>query len=72
VRARGIIAMTTGNHAQAVAYHAAALGIAATIVMLSSRDKARLRWKCQAEEMLAAFKADGFAPVRIASGNAIE
>jgi threonine dehydratase len=32
-RARGVIAMSTGNHAQAVAYHAARLGIAATIVM---------------------------------------
>ena len=32
-RARGVIAMSAGNHAQAVAYHAAALGIPATIVM---------------------------------------
>ena len=32
-RARGVIAMSAGNHAQAVAYHAASLGIAATIVM---------------------------------------
>ena len=32
-RARGVIAMSAGNHAQAVAYHAAKLGIAATIVM---------------------------------------
>jgi threonine dehydratase len=32
-RGRGVIAMSAGNHAQAVAYHAAALGIAATIVM---------------------------------------
>src|SRR6185312_1188834 len=32
-RARGVIAMSAGNHAQAVAYHAAALRIAATIVM---------------------------------------
>src|SRR3954471_8431576 len=32
-RARGVIAMSAGNHAQAVAYHAAALAIAATIVM---------------------------------------
>jgi threonine dehydratase len=29
----GVIAMSAGNHAQAVAYHAALLGIAATIVM---------------------------------------
>src|SRR4029078_5529883 len=32
-RARGVIAMSAGNHAQAVAYHAAGFGIAATIVM---------------------------------------
>jgi threonine dehydratase len=30
---RGVIAMSAGNHAQAVAYHAAAMNIAATIVM---------------------------------------
>ncbi|MBB3184230.1 threonine dehydratase [Halomonas fontilapidosi] len=32
-RARGVIAMSAGNHAQAVAYHATRLGIHATIVM---------------------------------------
>jgi threonine dehydratase len=32
-RARGVIAMSAGNHAQAVAYHAARLSTAATIVM---------------------------------------
>src|SRR5262245_36523842 len=32
-KSRGVIAMSAGNHAQAVAYHAARLGIAATIVM---------------------------------------
>jgi threonine dehydratase len=32
-RKRGVIAMSAGNHAQGVAYHAARLGIAATIVM---------------------------------------
>jgi threonine dehydratase len=32
-RRRGVIAMSAGNHAQAVAYHAKRLGIAATIVM---------------------------------------
>jgi threonine dehydratase len=32
-RACGVIAMSAGNHAQAVAYHAARLGIDATIVM---------------------------------------
>lgn len=32
-RKQGVIAMSAGNHAQAVAYHAARLGIPATIVM---------------------------------------
>jgi threonine dehydratase len=32
-RARGVIAMSAGNHAQGVAYHAQRLGIAASIVM---------------------------------------
>jgi threonine dehydratase len=32
-RAGGVIAMSAGNHAQGVAYHAARLGIPATIVM---------------------------------------
>ena len=32
-RKRGVVAMSAGNHAQSVAYHAARLGIPATIVM---------------------------------------
>jgi threonine dehydratase len=32
-RRRGVIAMSAGNHAQAVAYHAASLGIPASVVM---------------------------------------
>jgi threonine dehydratase len=32
-KARGVIAMSAGNHAQAVAYHAGRMGIPATIVM---------------------------------------
>jgi threonine dehydratase len=32
-RKRGVVAMSAGNHAQALAYHAKRLGIAATIVM---------------------------------------
>ena len=35
-RAAGVIAMSAGNHAQAVAYHARRLGIDATIVMPSN------------------------------------
>src|SRR4051812_36990161 len=33
VRARGVIASSAGNHAQAVAYHGARLGVPVTIVM---------------------------------------
>ncbi|MEM7284767.1 MAG: threonine ammonia-lyase [Actinomycetota bacterium] len=36
VRERGVVAMSAGNHAQGVAYHAGRLGIAATIVMPAS------------------------------------
>src|SRR5215213_6921777 len=32
-KAKGVIAMSAGNHAQAVAYHARRLGLPATIVM---------------------------------------
>ena len=32
-RAKGLIAASAGNHAQAVAYHAGRLGVSATIVM---------------------------------------
>ncbi|WP_029356170.1 threonine ammonia-lyase [Bosea sp. 117] len=35
-RSRGVVAMSAGNHAQAVAYHARRLGIRATIVMPES------------------------------------
>src|SRR5436305_4017454 len=35
-RARGVIAASAGNHAQAVAYHAKRLGIPVTIVMPES------------------------------------
>src|SRR3954447_23221501 len=34
-RGRGVVAMSAGNHAQGVAYHAGRLGIPATIVMPS-------------------------------------
>ena len=38
-RVRGVIAMSAGNHAQAVAYHARRLGIPATIVMPDSSQR---------------------------------
>ena len=41
-RARGVIAASAGNHAQAVAYHAKRLGIPATIVMpVSTRRRSK-------------------------------
>jgi len=42
VRARGVVAHSSGNHAQAVAYAAARLGIAATIVMPRDAPKPKL------------------------------
>ncbi len=41
-RERGVIAMSAGNHAQAVAYHAQRLGIPATIVMPRSTPNAKV------------------------------
>jgi threonine dehydratase len=41
-RERGVIAMSAGNHAQAVAYHARRLGIAATIVMPRATPNAKV------------------------------
>jgi threonine dehydratase len=42
-RARGVIAMSAGNHAQAVAYHAARLGIPALIVMPKGSPNTKIR-----------------------------
>jgi threonine dehydratase len=42
-RARGVIAMSAGNHAQGVAYHAGRLGIPATIVMPSITPYVKVR-----------------------------
>jgi threonine dehydratase len=42
-RRRGVIAMSAGNHAQAVAYHAARLGIPATIVMPRGSPNTKIR-----------------------------
>jgi len=42
-RGRGVIAMSAGNHAQAVAYHAARLGIRAVIVMPRGTPLAKIR-----------------------------
>ena len=42
-RKRGVIAMSAGNHAQAVAYHAARLGIRAVIVMPKGSPNTKIR-----------------------------
>jgi threonine dehydratase len=42
-RRRGVIAMSAGNHAQAVAYHAARLGIPATIVMPKGSPNSKIK-----------------------------
>jgi threonine dehydratase len=42
-RRRGVIAMSAGNHAQAVAYHAARLGIPARIVMPRGSPNTKIR-----------------------------
>ncbi len=42
-RARGVIALSAGNHAQGVAHHAARLGVPATIVMPGTTPYAKVR-----------------------------
>src|SRR5947209_2854058 len=42
-RRRGVIAMSAGNHAQAVAYHSARLGIPSTIVMPKGSPNTKIR-----------------------------
>ena len=42
-RKRGVIAMSAGNHAQAVAYHAARLGVRAVIVMPKGSPNSKIR-----------------------------
>lgn len=42
-RKRGVIAMSAGNHAQAVAYHAARLGVPAVIVMPKGSPNTKIR-----------------------------
>lgn len=65
-RARGVTAISAGNHAVAVAYAAHTLGISAKVVMLASANPARValahRWG--AEIILVADGAAGFARVR--------
>ena len=42
-RRRGVIAMSAGNHAQAVAYHAARLGVRSVIVMPKGSPNTKIR-----------------------------
>lgn len=42
-RARGVVAVSAGNHAQGVAYHGARLGIATTIVMPKTTPYSKIR-----------------------------
>ena len=64
-KARGVTAISAGNHAIAVAYAAQKLGVPAKVVMLASANPARLALArdCGAEVLLAADGAAGFAMV---------
>jgi len=67
-RARGVIAMSAGNHAQGVAYHAARLGMRAVIVMPEGtpNNKVRSTQVHGAEVVLAgASLADAAARARV-------
>ena len=64
-KARGVTAISAGNHAIAVAYAAQKLGVPAKVVMLASANPARLALAraCGAEVLLAPDGATGFAMV---------
>ena len=65
-RARGVTAISAGNHAIAVACAAAALGVSAKVVMLATANPARLALarRYGAEILMAPDGAAGFAMVR--------
>lgn len=65
-RARGVTAISAGNHAIAVAYAAMKLGVSAKVVMLATANPARLALarRFGAEVLLAPDGATGFALVR--------
>ena len=54
-RTRGVVAMSAGNHAQAVAYHAGRLGVKATILMPEGTAllKCSRRWVSRVEPMMS-------------------
>ena len=60
LRARGIIAMSAGNHAQAVAYQASRLGIPSTIVMPQNTPFTKVR-RTQAFGARIVLAGDGLA-----------
>jgi threonine dehydratase len=64
-KARGVTAISAGNHAIAVAYAAQKLGVPAKVVMLASANPARLALAraCGAEVLMAPDGATGFAMV---------
>ena len=65
-RARGVTAISAGNHAIAVAYAAMKLGVSAKVVMLATANPARLALarRYEAEVLMAPDGAAGFALVR--------
>lgn len=65
-RAAGVTAISSGNHAVAVAYAAMRLGISAKVVMIKTANPARvaLARGCGAEVLLAEDGPTGFAMVR--------
>jgi threonine dehydratase len=65
-RLRGVTAISSGNHAVAVAYAAMRLGISAKVVMVKTANPARvaLAQQCGAEVLLAEDAVSGFARVR--------
>jgi threonine dehydratase len=64
-RARGVTAISAGNHAIAVAWAARTLGVPAKVVMLASANPARVDFakSCGAEVLMAPDGATGFAMV---------
>jgi threonine dehydratase len=64
-RARGVTAISAGNHAIAVAWAAQKLGVPAKVVMLASANPARVAFakSCGAEVLMAPDGASGFAMV---------
>lgn len=65
-RLRGVTAISSGNHAVAVAYAAMRLGISAKVVMVKTANPARvaLAQQCGAEVLLVEGGVAGFAKVR--------